>query len=98
MNNITYELFLTMEKALRIIVHASSTPCIPADCIKSIMRDDDVRFIWCMIWSEESADALLEMVISQWAKIKWFSYASAWIKLNNEKPFRKLKEFASNSC
>ena len=96
-NNITYELFFTMEKTLRKIVHASCTPCIPADCIKSIICNDDIQFIWCMIssdWSEGSADALLEMVVHQWTKIRGFLYASAWMeryKCEQQKNVQKTK-------
>ena len=82
-SNIAYELFLTMEKALRNIIQSCGQQCIPEDCIKSVTQDDDVQFIWCMIssdWSDACTDVLLEMLASQWIKIRGFSYASAWVE------------------
>ena len=57
-NNLTYEVFLIMEKALRNIVGSHAVPCIPADCTERIKKDEDVQFVWCMMcleWEEQSA-------------------------------------------
>lgn len=34
--------------------------------------------------SQECPDALLEMVVAQWVKIRGFSYASAWVEQYKE--------------
>ena len=76
----TFKLFLTMEKTLINIVSTGPTTCILTTCTERIKLNDDVQFTWCIIssdWAEASADALLEMIIHEWTKIRGFSYASA---------------------
>ena len=82
-NNITFELFWTMEKTLRDIVSTSPVSRIPEKCMERVVSDDDVQFIWCLMssdWAKDSADALLEMIVTEWIKIRGFSYASAWVE------------------
>ena len=82
-NNITFELFWAMEKALRTIVSASPVSHIPEECNEMIKNNDDVKFIWCLMssdWAEASGKVLLEMIINEWTKIRGFSYASTWVE------------------
>ena len=96
-NNLTYEVFLMMEKTLRNIVGSRAVPCIPADCTERIKKDEDVQFVWCMMcseWEKQSADILLEMIVNEWTKIRGFSYASAWVeqyKSEQRKTIQKTK-------
>ena len=46
-NNVTFELFWTMEKTLRDIMSTSPVSRVPENCIGKVMNDDDVQFIWC---------------------------------------------------
>lgn len=85
MNNITFQLFLTMERCLRTIV--SAAPFLqhpgPVKCVEDIKEDEDVQCVWSLIsidWSESCADALLEKILSEWIKIRGFSYASAYVE------------------
>lgn len=82
-NNMTYELFLAMELELRRHL-ATAQPTVLGDQVKqAIAKNEDVEFLWSMIgadWDGESSSVLLEMVVSQWVKIRGFSYASAWIE------------------
>ena len=82
-NNITFELFWTMEKTLRDIMSTTPVSRVPENSVEKVKNDDNVRFIWCLIgsdWAEASADALLEMIVTEWIKIRGFSYASAWVE------------------
>ena len=82
-NNITFELFWTMEKTLRDIMSTSPVSRVPEKCIERVKSNDDVQFVWCLMssdWAEASAIALLEMIITEWIKIRGFSYASAWVE------------------
>lgn len=47
-NNITFELFLAMEKQLRELIHAGQIPSI-SNVNHTIVDDDDVQCFWCMI-------------------------------------------------
>ena len=101
-NNITYELFWTMEKTLRDIMSTTPVSRIPERCIDQVKSNDDVQFVWCLMssdWAEASADALLEMIIAEWIKIRGFSYASAWVekyKSQQCKTTQRQKGSASN--
>ena len=51
--------------------------------IASTIRDNkDVQFLWTMLSAEweGSATSLLQMVVTQWVKIRGFAYASAWME------------------
>ena len=98
-NNITYELFVAMEKRLQELIHAGSIPSLLVCSIDSIVSDDDVQFLWSIIgagWGQEIASSascvLLEMLISQWIKIRGFSYASAWVEKYKSQEKRTLQK------
>ena len=47
------------------------------------MENEDVQFFWSIIgadWDENCGSVLLQMLVSQWVKIRGFSFASAWIE------------------
>lgn len=96
-NNITFELFWRMEKTLRNIMPTTPMRHIPDKCVEKIMSDEDVQFIWSMMsadWADPSAAALLKMIISEWMKIRGFSYTSAWVekfKSEHRKTIQKTK-------
>ena len=87
-NNITFQLFLIMEKGLRRIVSAPSESHNPEKCVEELMADDDVHCIWMLVsidWTEACAETLLQMIVTEWTKIRGFSYASAYVeKLKNQ--------------
>ena len=64
---------------------------------KAIIRNEDVQFLWSILsadWEDNTATALLQMVISEWVKIRGFSYASCWIekyKSTQRKTLQKSK-------
>ena len=94
-NNITFELFTMMEKKLRKIVSVDQAPSFNDDMKQKLVTDDDVQFFWCMIssdWDSECTSVLLEMVVSQWVKIRGFSYASGWIEKVKETQKRTLQK------
>ncbi len=78
----TYYMFVSMESELRRHISGFKPP--DQKCIKrAILSDEDVLFFWSIIssdWEEESATALLEMVVREWTKIRGFSLANAWIE------------------
>ena len=82
-NNTTYELFLAMEHELRRHL-CRGQPTVLSDQVKqAIIKNDEVEFLWSIIgadWEQESSSVLLEMVVTQWVKIRGFAYASAWIE------------------
>ena len=63
----------------------------------AILDNEDVLFLWSMLsadWAEDSADALLQMLVNQWVKIRGFSCASAWLeefKVSQKKTTQKTK-------
>lgn len=81
-NNITYDLFVAMEIELRNHLHNFVAPNIET-IATSILESEDVQFYWCIVssdWDKRSALALLEMIVSDWVKIRGFSLASAWVE------------------
>lgn len=96
MNNTTFEIFAAMEYELRKRIRQGSTHGL--DNITRAVRDNvDVRFLWSIVsaeWEEESASALLQMIVNHWVKIQGFSYSSAWLekfKTAEKKTTRKSK-------
>lgn len=82
-NSITFDVFWMIEKTLRDIMSISPISGVPDKCIESVKSNAVVQFTWCLMssdWAEDSADALLEMIITEWIKIRGFSYASAWVE------------------
>ena len=81
-NNTTFESFLAMEYELR--KHVRQGISLNLENITSTVRDnEDVQFLWTMLsaeWEEESASSLLQMIVTQWVKIRGFAYASAWLE------------------
>ena len=43
-NNITFEIFLVMEKQLIKLIQTSRTPSLSADINHTIVRNDDIQF------------------------------------------------------
>lgn len=84
-NDNTFEVFRVMEYELRkhLSTNTIQSLTLGDDMKKSIVESEDVQFFWSMVsgdWDEESVLVLLEMVVSQWIKIRGFSYASAWVE------------------
>ena len=51
--------------------------------VASITCNEDVAFHWCMLSSTTSnsdGDTVLRMIVELWTMIRWFSFASAWVK------------------
>ena len=96
-NNDTYELFLAMEKELRVHLKSTSPPTLTEQVKQSIGQAANVQYFWYLIasdWEESSAKVLLEMIIEEWVTIRGFSYASAWVekfKAENKKTTQKSK-------
>ena len=94
-NNTTYELFVSVECELR--KHLSKQ--VPNfDAVQqAIIRNENVHFLWSILsadWEDKTVSALLQMVISEWVKIRGFSYASCWIekyKSTQRKTLQKSK-------
>ena len=63
----------------------------------NIIKDnDDVQFYWSIVaaeWEEETAQALLKLIVDLWITIRGFSFASAWI----EKFKKEQKKFVQKS-
>lgn len=72
-------------------------PCFSDKIKEDIALDADVQFIWHLIsadWDEEVSTTLLDMIISEWVKIRGFSYTSALIEAhedNEKKTIQKSK-------
>ena len=86
-NNDTYELFIAMEQKLRMHIASMEAkkeiPCFTEKTKEEIMMDPNVQFIWHLLsteWEEEIRNTLLKMIISEWVKIRGFSFASSWIE------------------
>ena len=81
-NNMTFELFLTMERELRF--HLSINPEFGGRDIKIHLKQSaNVLFLWAIIgagWEEECCTYLLGMVVDMWVCIRGFSQATAWIE------------------
>ena len=95
-NNMTFELFLTMERELRC--HVSSNPeteFTGSEIKMSLKQSKDVLFLWSIIgagWEEEYCTHLLGMVVDMWVCIRGFSQATAWIERYKEAQKKNLQK------
>ncbi len=96
-NDLTFEVFLAMEQEVRCHLTRDKIPRLGDEVKQAIVKNDDVQFFWAMVsayWEAESAAVLLEMVVSQWVKIRGFSFASGWVeefKATQKKTLQKSK-------
>ena len=96
-NNNTFELFQAMEYELRQHLSINQVPSFGDHVNHAITENEDVQFFWSILsadWEEKSASVLLQMVVSQWVKIRGFSYASSWMekyKTTQRKTIQKSK-------
>ena len=96
-NDLTFEAFLAMEQEVRKHLTKDKVPRLGDDVKQAVIDNDDVQFYWSMIsadWEPESAAVLLEMAVSQWVKIRGFSFASGWVeefKVSQKKTLQKSK-------
>ena len=94
-NGVTYDAFIAIEEETRRVLWAGSK--ITDEVTRKIASGEDVQFYWSLIcadWEEDSSEALLLMVISQYLKIRKFHYTSAKVeafKMNNKKTTQKSK-------
>lgn len=95
-NNATFEVFVAIEYELRKHIHYGQSPNLDR-ITTAILDNEDVLFLWSMLssdWAEDSAGALLQMLVNQWIKIRGFSCASAWLeefKVSQKKTTQKTK-------
>ena len=93
-NNLTFELFLTMEYSIRNHILAGSEL---GDVKVQMKTNDDVLFCWSVLtasWSDEVTTTILEMIIDLWIVIRGFSMASALVeryKVTQKKTTQKSK-------
>ena len=82
-NNNTFEVFVAVEYALRRHLNVDQAPNLTDHVNSAIIENEDVQFLWSILssdWDEKTGSVLLEMVVSQWVKIRAFSVASAWVE------------------
>lgn len=83
-NNATFDVFFAIEHEIRSRLFDRSVPPDLSDRVKKeIIGSEEVQFFWSMVsaeWEEESGDALLEMIVNQYVKIRGFSSASDWLE------------------
>ena len=93
-NNMTFELFYSMELEFRRHIGAEG---INSDTAEMMEKNENVLFCWCIIsasWEEECSSILLPMIIQLWITIRGYSLCSAWIekyKLAQKKTVQKSK-------
>ena len=93
-NNLTFELFLTMEYCIRNHVLAGSEY---RDVQAQLKQNDDILFCWSVLtasWRDGIATTILDMIIDLWIVIRGFSMASAWVehyKVTQKKTTQKSK-------
>ena len=99
-NNLTFELFLTMEYSIRNHILAGSEL---GDVKVQMTTNDDVLFCWSVLtasWSDEVTTTILEMIIDLWIVIRGFSMASALVeryKVTQKKTTQKSKALRKNT-
>ena len=88
-NNLTFELFLTMEYCIQNHVLAGSEY---RDVQAQLKQNDDILFCWSVLTASWSDD--IAMIIDLWIVIRGFSMASAWVehyKVTQKKTTQKSK-------
>ena len=79
-NNMTFELFLSMEQSIRRCVKAGQEL---GDARSQLKEDENILFYWSILTANQSNDVsttILEMVVDLWITVRGFSLAGAWMK------------------
>ena len=85
--NDTFEVFIEMEHCLRSHIAKTSIPSFGDNVKEEIISSPDVLFVWSLLsseWEEKTSNELLNMIVSEWVKIRGFHYASGWIEKYKE--------------
>ena len=94
--NMTYCMFSSMEIEVRRHIQRHSTSDLNILAAKKkIMESDDVLFYWSMVsssWEEEVASVLLDMLVSEYVKIRGHSTASAWLEKYKRESKRSVQK------
>ena len=95
-NDMTFELFLSMELELRSHLKIKPTH-LGDEVVVQITESEDVLFLWSIIsvsWDSDCSTALLKKIAKMWITVRGFSYASAWVekmKVAQQKTTQKSK-------
>ena len=95
-NDMTFELFLSMELELRSHLKINPTH-LGDEVVVRITESEDVLFLWSIIsasWDNDCSTALLKKIAKMWTTVRGFSYASAWVekmKVAQQKLHKNLK-------
>eukprot|EP00731_Ephydatia_muelleri_P029628 Em0021g151a len=98
-NNMTFELFLSMEQSIRRCVKAGQEL---GDARSQLKEDENVLFYWSILTANRSDDVattILEMVVDLWITVQGFSLAGAWVeeyKITQKKTTQKCKALRKN--
>eukprot|EP00731_Ephydatia_muelleri_P011033 Em0005g1619a len=98
-NNMTFELFLSMEQSIRRCVKAGQEL---GDARSQLKEDENVLFYWSILTANRSDDVattILEMVVDLWITVQGFSLAGAWVeeyKITQKKTTQKSKALRKN--
>lgn len=93
-NNMTFELFLSMEQSIRRCVKAGQEL---GDARSQLKEDENILFYWSILTANQSNDVsttILEMVLDLWITVRGFSLAGAWVeeyKITQKKTTQKSK-------
>ena len=96
-NNATFQLFLAVENEFRSLLSAAPASCNPTECAEGITANEAVQCVWSSIsvdWTKSCAETLLEMIVSEWVKIRGFSETSMYmetLKFQQQKTTQKSK-------
>ena len=93
-NNMTFELFLSMEHNIRGCVKAGQEL---GDIRYRLKDNEEVLFYWSILTAERTDDVattILEMIVDLWITVRGFSLAGAWVeelKITQKKTTQKSK-------
>ena len=79
-NQMTFELCLSMELELRSHLMIDHTHLGDEVVVVQITESEDVLFLWSIIsasWDSAACTALLKKIAKMWTRVRGFSYASA---------------------
>ena len=80
-----YDIFLIMEEEIRRkYALASNKQWCASTCSEAILRNDDLRFQWCIVAAaieHDSSELLLQKIVDLYVTVRGFAFATSCLEM-----------------
>ena len=104
-NDQAYDIFLIMEEEIRRkYTLASNKQWCASTCSEAILRNNDLRFQWCIVAAaieHDSSELLLQKIVNLYVTVRGFAFATSCLEMfkhAQHKTMKKTRSLRSELC